>query len=99
MSKIIQVVTYKSVLDEEKLTKYAALAGPAMMAAGGRILARGMPVAVKEAGKATRTVVIEWDSLEAAEKVMLVMAIRQRLLLWMAEQFENLDILKLFDDL
>ena len=26
-----------------------------------------MPVAVKEAGKATRTVVIEWDSLEAAE--------------------------------
>ena len=68
MSKIIQVVTYKSVLDEEKLTKYAALAGPAMIAAGGRILARGMPVAVKEAGKATRTVVIEWDSLEAAEK-------------------------------
>ncbi len=45
MSKIIQVVTYKSVLDEEKLSKYAALAGPAMMAAGGRILARGMPVA------------------------------------------------------
>ena len=67
MSKIIQVVTYKSVLDEEKLTKYAALAGPAMTAAGGRILARGMPVAVKESGKATRTVVIEWDSLEAAE--------------------------------
>ena len=68
MRKIIQIVTYKSVLDEEKLAKYATLAGPAMMAAGGRILARGMPVAVKEAGKATRTVVIEWDSLEAAKK-------------------------------
>ena len=27
-----------------------------------------MPVAVKEAGEATRTVVIEWDSLDAAEK-------------------------------
>ena len=67
MRKIIQIVTYKSVLDEEKLAKYATLAGPAMMAAGGRILARGMPVAVKEAGKAARTVVIEWDSLEAAE--------------------------------
>ena len=67
MIKIIQVVIYKSVSDEEKLVKYAALAGPAMTAAGGRILARGMPVAVKEAGKATRTVVIEWDSLEAAE--------------------------------
>ena len=68
MSKIIQVVVYQSISDEEKLAKYAALAGPAMMAAGGRILARGMPVAVKEAGKPTRTVVIEWDSLEAAEK-------------------------------
>ena len=68
MSKIIQVVIYKSISDEEKLAKYAALAGPAMTAAGGRILARGMPVAVKEAGEATRTVVIEWESLEAAEK-------------------------------
>ena len=68
MRKIIQVVIYKSVSDEEKLAKYAALAGPAMMAAGGRILARGLPVAVKEAGEPTRTVVIEWDSLEAAEK-------------------------------
>ena len=68
MSKIIQVVIYKSVSDGEKLAKYAALAGPAMMAAGGRILARGQPVAVKEAGEPTRTVVIEWDSLEAAEK-------------------------------
>ena len=68
MSKIIQVVTYKSVLDEEKMSQYAALAGPAMIAAGGRILARGMPIAVKEAGETTRTVVIEWESLEAAEK-------------------------------
>ena len=46
MSKIIQVVTYKSVLDEEKLKKYAALAVPAMMAEGCSILARGMHVAV-----------------------------------------------------
>ena len=49
MTKIIEVVVYKSVSDEEKLAKYAALAGPAMAATGGRILARGMPVAVKEA--------------------------------------------------
>jgi|TARA_B100000959_G_scaffold280213_1_gene341647 uncharacterized protein (DUF1330 family) len=56
------VVVYESVVDEDKLAKYAALAGPAMMAAGGRILARGMPVAVKETGEAARTVVIEWDS-------------------------------------
>ena len=68
MKIIIQVVIYRSISDEKKLIEYAALAGPAMMAAGGRILARGPPVAVKEAGEATRTVVIEWDSLEAAEK-------------------------------
>ena len=68
MSKIIQVVTYKSISDEDKVAKYAALAGPAMAAAGGRIIARGIPVAVKEAGEATRTVVIEWDNLDAAEK-------------------------------
>ena len=68
MNKIIQVVIYKSVSDEEKLAEYAALAGPAIMAKGGRVLARGMPIAVKEAGEATRTVVIEWDSIEAAEE-------------------------------
>ena len=39
-----------------------------MMVAGGRILARGLPVAVKEAGEATRTVVIESDSLQVAEE-------------------------------
>ena len=68
MSKIIQIVIYKTISDEEKVGKYAALAGPAIADAGGRFLARGIPVAVKEAGQSTRTVVIEWDSLEAAEK-------------------------------
>ena len=68
MSKIIQVVTYKSISDGDKVTKYAALAGTAMAAPGGRIIARGTPVAVKEAGEATRTVVIEWGNLDAAEK-------------------------------
>ena len=38
-----------------------------MKEAGGRFLARGVPVAVKEEGEATRTVVVEWDSMEAAE--------------------------------
>ena len=67
MGKVIQVVVYKSVSDEEKLAKYAELSLPAMEAAGGRLLARGMPIAVKEAGEFTRTVVIEWDSLEIAQ--------------------------------
>ena len=30
-------------------------------------MARGIPLAVKEEGKKTRTVVVEWESLEAAE--------------------------------
>ena len=49
MGKIIQVVVYKSISDEAKLAKYAELAMPAMAAAGGKFLARGVPVAVKEA--------------------------------------------------
>ena len=67
MSKILQIVIYKSIGDEEKLAAYAKLSAPAMEAMGGRILARGMPIEVSEAGEATRTVVIEWDSLEAAK--------------------------------
>ena len=66
MSKVLQVVIYKSVSDEEKLAKYAALALPAMEKAGAKFLARGLPVAVREEGQKTRTVVIEWPSIEAA---------------------------------
>ena len=56
MGKVIQVVVYKSVSDEAKLAKYAELALPAIEAAGGKFLARGIPIAVKEAGEFTRTV-------------------------------------------
>ena len=58
---------YKSISDEEKLAKYAALAGPAIKGAGGKFLARGIPVMTKESGEKTRTVVLEWESLEHAE--------------------------------
>ena len=67
MCKVIQVVVYKSVSDEAKLAEYAKLALPAMEAAGGKFLARSVPIAVREAGEFTRTVVIEWDSLEIAQ--------------------------------
>ena len=66
MTKILQVVIYKSIGDEQKLADYAKLAGPAMKAAGAKFLARGIPLAVREDGRKTRTVVIEWESLEAA---------------------------------
>ena len=67
MSKVLQIVIYKSITDDEKLAAYAKLSAPAMQAMGGRILARGMPIAMKESGEPSRTVVIEWDSMEAAE--------------------------------
>ena len=68
MSKIIQVVIYTSISDEKKVARYAELAGPAMIAQGAKFLARALPVAVKEDGQSTRTVLIEWESMEAAER-------------------------------
>ena len=52
MAKVIQLVIYKEISDPQKLASYAALAGPAMIASGARFLARGVPLAVKEAGDA-----------------------------------------------
>ena len=58
--------TFRSVSDERRLAAYAALAGPLMLAGGGRFLARGTPDAAFEAGVVERTTVIEFPSVEAA---------------------------------
>ena len=58
--------TVRSVSDPEKLAAYAELAGPALRAAGGRFLARGMPAQVFEAGVLERTVLVEFDSVDQA---------------------------------
>lgn len=60
------VSTYVEVTDPDKVAAYAALAGPALTGAGGRFLARGGPAQVYEAGRDTRTVLIEFPSVEAA---------------------------------
>ena len=57
---------YKEIHDEAKLAAYAELAGPALTAAGGTFVARGLPEQTYEAGETTRTVVIEFDSVDAA---------------------------------
>ena len=57
---------YKEVSDDAKLAAYATLAGPALEAAGGRFIARGFPEQTYEQGEATRTVVIEFESVDAA---------------------------------
>jgi len=66
MPKAYWVVTYRSVKNPDKLAAYAKLAGPAIQAAGGRFLVRGMPAKTHELGLNPRTVVSEWDSLEKA---------------------------------
>ena len=68
MKKIYQIVIYKSISDQSKLDSYAKLSGPAVKKAGGKILGRGLPLEVKEYGKKTRTVLIEWNTIEEAMK-------------------------------
>jgi len=58
--------TFRSVSDEVRLAAYADLAGPAMLAGGGRFLARGLPAAAFEEGTVERTTLIEFPSVEAA---------------------------------
>ena len=57
---------YVEVSDQDKLARYAELAGPALTAAGGRFIARGKPRAVYEAGKPSRAVLVEFPSVDAA---------------------------------
>ena len=67
MAKAYWVATYRSVSDPDALAAYARLAAPAIAAAGGRVLARGVPAQVYEAGLQQRTVVIEFDSVAQAQ--------------------------------
>jgi uncharacterized protein (DUF1330 family) len=60
------ITIYKEITDDAKVAAYAELAGPALRAAGGTFVARGVPEQTYEAGEKTRTVVIEFDSVEAA---------------------------------
>ena len=66
MTKAYWVATYRAVKYPEKLAAYARLAGPALMAAGGRFIARGEPSAVYELGLMQRTVLLEFDTVQQA---------------------------------
>lgn len=57
---------YKEIIDEDKLAAYVELAGPAIRDAGGTYVARGLPEETYESGEKTRTVVVEFESVEAA---------------------------------
>ena len=66
MPKAYWITTYRSVSDQEKVAAYAELAGPALRAAGGTFLARGLPSHAFESGVLERTTLIEFDSVDAA---------------------------------
>ena len=66
MPKAYLISAYHEIRDPDALAAYAKLALPALTAAGGTFLARGMPAAVKEGGKMQRTVMIQFDSVQAA---------------------------------
>lgn len=68
MAKAYWIAAYHAVTDTDKMAAYAKLAGPAIEAGGGRFLARGPAAKAYEAGLMQRTVLIEFDSVAAAEK-------------------------------
>ncbi|GAA1844296.1 DUF1330 domain-containing protein [Microlunatus capsulatus] len=60
------ISTYREILDQDKVDAYARLARPALEAAGGTFVARGLPEQTYEAGEVTRTVLVVFPSVEAA---------------------------------
>ena len=66
MAKGYWVATYRSIKNPDALAAYAKLAGPAIQAAGGKVLVRGAPAKTYEAGLNQRVVVIEFDSVAQA---------------------------------
>ena len=66
MAQAYWITTYRSISNPDKLAAYAKLAAPAVAAAGGKFIVRGMPVETWEAGMKERTVVVEWPDLKTA---------------------------------
>jgi len=68
MAKAYWVNTYRSISNPAAFEAYARLAGPAVEAAGGRFLIRGVAAKAYESGLTQRVVVVEFDSLDQALK-------------------------------
>jgi uncharacterized protein (DUF1330 family) len=66
MSKAYWVTAYRAIKDPAKVAAYAQLAAPAIAAAGGKFIVRGMADETHEQGLKERTVVIEFATYEAA---------------------------------
>ncbi len=66
MAKAYWIAFYKSIRNPARFAEYAKLAPPAIQAAGGRFLARGMPAKTYDMGIEQRVVVLEFDSVAQA---------------------------------
>ena len=66
MAKAYWVVCYRSISDPTAREKYTKLAVPAVLAAGGRFLTRGIAAKAYEHGVKEHTVVIEFESFAQA---------------------------------
>ena len=66
MPKAYWIAAYRSVSNPQALMAYASIAAPALTAAGGRVLARGLPAKTFESGVEQRVVLIEFDSVAQA---------------------------------
>jgi uncharacterized protein (DUF1330 family) len=69
MAKGYWVVLYRSVTNPAAVAQYSKPAEAAILAGGGRFLARGTAVKVFEAGTKERSVIIEFDSPAKAIEV------------------------------
>ena len=66
MAKGYWVVAYHGIKNQDAFQAYAKLASPAILAAGGKYLARGNPAKTYESGMNQRVVLIEFPSVQAA---------------------------------
>ena len=66
MPKGYMISAHRSEADPVKRAAYLEIAEDALIAAGGRFLAKGGKVVAKENGIVQRTVLIEFDSFDAA---------------------------------
>ena len=66
MPKGYMISAHRSEAEPGKRAAYLELAGPAIEANGGKILSKGARVVAKENGLAQQTVIIEFESFEAA---------------------------------
>lgn len=79
MAKGYLVTAYRSISDPDKVAAYAKLAGPAIEAAGGRFIVRGPAAEAYESGVMSRTVVVEFASLDAAKALYTTPAYKDAL--------------------